>query len=221
MFNNFFPKIAPFMRYVEKYSGVRGATNYVTIWRIRVACWISKAIYTYVHARAHAPGYPHSRTHAQACTHRPICKTYCFSTATMVSWTRLSITSCVHSLCCNIYLITREVTIEASRLLYFAFFYCFNHLCCTLIFLHLPWRLGRWEMTASPRKPHCKLKHYVLVTFFLKSRNKYKRLLLICLLNIRFTKQSYSTPSSYKRVVPQQIKVRCKSYDHLQLFAWF
>ena len=30
--------------------GERGATHDVTIWRIRVACWISKAICTYAHA---------------------------------------------------------------------------------------------------------------------------------------------------------------------------
>jgi hypothetical protein len=35
---------------VEKCSGDRGATNDVTIWRIRVACWISKAICTQAHA---------------------------------------------------------------------------------------------------------------------------------------------------------------------------
>ena len=36
---------------VEKYGGARGATNHVTMWRIRVAWWISKAIRT--PARAH------------------------------------------------------------------------------------------------------------------------------------------------------------------------
>jgi hypothetical protein len=41
------------------------ATNDVTIWRKRVACWISKAIRTYSHAHAHMLGYPHERTHAQ------------------------------------------------------------------------------------------------------------------------------------------------------------
>jgi hypothetical protein len=66
---------------VENFSGDRGATNDVTISRIRVACWISNAICTQAHA--HAPGYPHTRTHAQACTHRPICNTYCFFTATI------------------------------------------------------------------------------------------------------------------------------------------
>jgi hypothetical protein len=54
-----------------------GATNDVITWRIRVTCWINKPTCTYAHAHAHvhAPGYPHARTHAQACTHRPICNT--------------------------------------------------------------------------------------------------------------------------------------------------
>jgi hypothetical protein len=86
MSNNFcFRKSHRLLDNIEKYSGDRGATNDVTIWRIRVACWISKSIRTYAHAHALAPGYPHACTNAQTCTHRPICNTYCFSTATMVS----------------------------------------------------------------------------------------------------------------------------------------
>ena len=48
----------------EKYIGNRRATNDVIIWRLSVACWISKAIRTYAPAHAHAPGYPHARKHA-------------------------------------------------------------------------------------------------------------------------------------------------------------
>ena len=51
-----------------------GVTNDVTIWRIRVVGWISKA--TCTHARA-----PH--------THTQIFNTYCFSTPTVVTWTLL------------------------------------------------------------------------------------------------------------------------------------
>jgi hypothetical protein len=47
----FFRKSCRLWDNVEKYSGNRGATNDVTIWRIRVACWISKT--TCTHARAH------------------------------------------------------------------------------------------------------------------------------------------------------------------------
>ena len=42
----------------------------------------------YARMRMHTPtliGYLHARTHTQACTHRPICNAYCFSTTTMVS----------------------------------------------------------------------------------------------------------------------------------------
>jgi hypothetical protein len=73
----------------------RGATNDVKIWRIRVACWISKAICTYAHAHAHAPG--HALTH----THTQICSTYCVSTATLVSGTRISVTVYVHCVSCS------------------------------------------------------------------------------------------------------------------------
>jgi hypothetical protein len=43
----------------------RGATNDVRIWRIRVACWISKITCIYAYAQVHAPGYAYARTHAQ------------------------------------------------------------------------------------------------------------------------------------------------------------
>ena len=46
---------------VEKYCKDRGATNDVTIRRIRVACWISKATCTYAHSNT--PVHTHARTH--------------------------------------------------------------------------------------------------------------------------------------------------------------
>jgi hypothetical protein len=55
------------------------ATNDVTVWRIRFACRISKTTRTHIHARAHAPGHPH--THALAHIHRKIYNMYCFSKA--------------------------------------------------------------------------------------------------------------------------------------------
>ena len=101
MFNYFFSKNRTVYEIMsKKCSGNRRATNDVTIWRIRVACWISKDTCTYPHAHAQVPGHLHARTHAQACTHRPICTTYCFSTTTMVSRTRLSVTLHVHCLSC-------------------------------------------------------------------------------------------------------------------------
>ena len=54
----------------------------MTIW-CRVACWLSKATRVQAHAypRACAP-FRHARTHART----EMCNTYCFSTATMVSY---------------------------------------------------------------------------------------------------------------------------------------
>ena len=43
------------MRYAEKCGGARGATKDVTIWRIRIACWISKGTRTDTHVRTRAP----------------------------------------------------------------------------------------------------------------------------------------------------------------------
>ena len=62
----FFPKI------VEICGGAREATDETIVLRMRIACWISKA------TGAHAPGHRRTRTH------REICNTYCFSTATVV-----------------------------------------------------------------------------------------------------------------------------------------
>ena len=54
----------------------------------RLSCWVSKA--TRAHVHANSPVYPH--------THTEICTTYYSSTAKAVSWTRLSVTVCVHRL---------------------------------------------------------------------------------------------------------------------------
>jgi hypothetical protein len=67
MYNNFFfRKSSRLWDNVDKYDGARGVTNDVTIWRIRVVCWISKA----------------TRTHARAYTQ--MCNICCFSTPTMI-----------------------------------------------------------------------------------------------------------------------------------------
>ena len=78
----FFRKLHRLWDNVEKFNGDGGTTNDVTIRRICVACWVSKATCTYAHAHAHAPGYLHTCTHV--CTHTPITNTYCFSTATLI-----------------------------------------------------------------------------------------------------------------------------------------
>jgi hypothetical protein len=51
---------------VEICSAATAATNDVTIWRIRVACWISKATCTHSHARAHVIWYMHISKSARA-----------------------------------------------------------------------------------------------------------------------------------------------------------
>ena len=85
---------------VERYSGDRGATNDVTIWRILVACWISKAIYTDAHAHAHEPRYPHTSKHAR--THKPITNTYYNSTAAMIR--QRATVLCYTYIACLVYL---------------------------------------------------------------------------------------------------------------------
>jgi hypothetical protein len=70
----FFPKIVPFMRYVEKYGTASQATDDNIIRRMRFAYWITKATDTV-----------------------KICNTYCVSTTT-VTRTRLNVTLHVHCL---------------------------------------------------------------------------------------------------------------------------
>jgi hypothetical protein len=68
----FFRKLCCLWDNVEKCGGAREATNDDTIWRLRVACWISKGTCT------HTPTRLGTRTHTQ------ICNIYCFSTAAMI-----------------------------------------------------------------------------------------------------------------------------------------
>jgi hypothetical protein len=63
---------------VEKYGEARGAVNDVTIWCIRVACWISKATCTRIYTLTR----PGTRTKARANTHCVIF--IAFSTATII-----------------------------------------------------------------------------------------------------------------------------------------
>ena len=61
----------------------------ITIWRMYVVCWVSKG--TRAQAHAHALAHAFTRAHAQECV-------ILLFTATMVSWTRLSVTLHVHCL---------------------------------------------------------------------------------------------------------------------------
>ena len=47
MFNNVFPKIVPFTRYLKKYGRARQGTDDNIIRRMRFACWITKATDTH------------------------------------------------------------------------------------------------------------------------------------------------------------------------------
>jgi hypothetical protein len=71
VFSDCFSKIVPFMRYCEKKNIVQPGRPQMTIWRMRIACWIPKA------------------TNTDALK---LCNTHYFSVATMVARTRLYIT---------------------------------------------------------------------------------------------------------------------------------
>jgi hypothetical protein len=63
---------------VEKCGGARGATNDVTVWRIHVACGISKATCTRTYTPTRSCAYTYARMHTQTDIY------YCFSTAKMI-----------------------------------------------------------------------------------------------------------------------------------------
>ena len=92
IFHIFFPHENRAVYEVE-HGGAIEATNDNTIWRMRVACWISKATRSHAHAYSSAPSFPHTHArarasapaHARTHTYIEICNIYCFSTATMVS----------------------------------------------------------------------------------------------------------------------------------------
>ena len=81
---------------VEKYGEARGDTDDVSMWRILVACWISKATCTHPHAHAHAPGHVRTRTHTQ------VCNIYLFN-GYSDSLTRLNVMLCLHCLPCLVF----------------------------------------------------------------------------------------------------------------------
>ena len=99
IFNNVFPKVAPFMRQCRKVYLRPTGYKWLHNMAIRVAYWKSKATCTYAHAHVYVSGYPHARIHARARTHRPICNTYWFSTGTMIR-ERASVLRCTYVVCC-------------------------------------------------------------------------------------------------------------------------
>jgi hypothetical protein len=69
MFNNFFQKIVPFYEIMLKNMVEPERPQTVSIWRIRVAGWISKATRAHAHAHSHTPGNPHAPPHTHTHTH--------------------------------------------------------------------------------------------------------------------------------------------------------
>ena len=92
--NFYLPKTVPFIRCRKMWWSQRGCK--ITICQ-RVACWINTATRprqctrTHTHTHSHACTQTYSPTRAR--THRELYNTYCFCTATMVSWMRLIVTS--------------------------------------------------------------------------------------------------------------------------------
>ena len=93
MFSTFFSENRAIYEITSK-NVVEPERLQVALWR-RVVCWTSKA--TRASARALTP--THSPTRAYM--HIEICNTYCFLTATLVSWMRLRVTVYVHCLSCK------------------------------------------------------------------------------------------------------------------------
>ena len=81
---------------VEKYGGTRGATNDAAVWRIRVACWVSRATRepACTRPRARSPSHPRARTHTVGM------QCLLFFHGNNNTRTRLSVTSYAHCLSC-------------------------------------------------------------------------------------------------------------------------
>jgi hypothetical protein len=105
MFNNFFPEIRTVYEIMSKNvvetEGPQMTSQYGA-YALRAGLARLHARMR-MHAHTHAPWYPHARMYGQGRTHRPICISYCYSTATMVSWTRLIVTLYVHCQSCLYY----------------------------------------------------------------------------------------------------------------------
>jgi len=65
----FFSKIVPFMRQYGKYDTAAQATFSNTIWRMRFACWITKATHTNTHSHTHKHSHTQTLTHTHTHTH--------------------------------------------------------------------------------------------------------------------------------------------------------
>ena len=93
----FFLKSCRLWDNVKKYGEVRWATNDVTIWRIRISCWISKATCTHTHAHVRARARTRARAHTYI--HKYVIF-FLFFHGNNASLTRLIVTLYVHCLSC-------------------------------------------------------------------------------------------------------------------------
>ena len=86
----------------KKSGGARQATEENITRRMRFACWTNGTTRAHIRTTLTLPG-AHAHMHTQACTRATragICNNHCFSTAKMVSRTRLNFTLYVHCLSC-------------------------------------------------------------------------------------------------------------------------
>jgi hypothetical protein len=116
VFSNFFSENRAVYEMMSKYMAEPELQQ--RIWLMRFACWKSRATRAQTHAHARTP----TPTPTQACTrmnsrarthtHTQIRNTYCYSTATMVSWTHPDVPLCVHCLSFWIWLKQQESSQE-------------------------------------------------------------------------------------------------------------
>jgi hypothetical protein len=165
----------------EKCVGATRTTNDVTMWRIRVAYWISKATCIYAHVRARASGYAHARLR------RPRNNTYCFSQQQWFSelasllrcmykvvqmWPGQTVT-CLH-------------TISPGHIWTTFYIVCLVSIAMwndSLYFAHEIWRYvrkGNWAVSVSfLRKDGLELTFRTVNYFFMKSERKRQRSTLV------------------------------------------
>jgi hypothetical protein len=98
------PKTEPFVRLSK--SMVEPKRPQMAIWRPLRAGLIR--LHALKHTSAPVHPHPHRYKRTRTHTHRGICKTYCFSTEIMVSWTHLHVTLHVYCLSCNILELLQE-----------------------------------------------------------------------------------------------------------------
>jgi hypothetical protein len=103
----------------------------MTVRRMRVACWISKATRAKANARSRAPTPTHTQAFTQARTQRNMsANTYCFCTAPTVSWTRL----CYVIRTLPVLLYMRLASVNNSRVLHKS---CSTGITCEVKFTRL------------------------------------------------------------------------------------